>query len=358
MQLTRLALLLLLPATLAHADGELTVRGGYYKERSTRVMQPMMDMRADTSDEGELRGHLLLDAITSASVAAGAQAGGFTERRYEIGAGYRHRVGPLTPGGSIRYSYEPDYKSLFVTGELGISLFSQNTELVLAGSYGSDDISNASAQGGLSEGITGQLTTVLTSVSLTQVLSPTLVGQLTYDFTIADGFQENPYRTVAAGGMLLPERVPEKRYRHATALAARQYFPDFGGLIAASYRLYADNWGILGHTPEVRWIQELASELFVHARYRFHTQNRADFFRRVYNTGDPLLEPFITDDPKLGALATHTIGSKLELGLGLLGLGGRAGGIRAELAIDYLIQDTRYGNALQALLGVTVPFGY
>src|SRR4051812_49961908 len=76
-------------ATPARADGSLAVRGVYYKERATRVMQPMLDGMFDAGVHGVVTGHFLVDAITSASASSGAaDATAFTERRYEGGLGY------------------------------------------------------------------------------------------------------------------------------------------------------------------------------------------------------------------------------------------------------------------------------
>src|SRR6478672_11067788 len=93
LQLTIVALLLAC-ATAAHADGALSMRGVYYKERSTRVVQPMLDGMFDVGTRGLVTGHLLVDAITSASASAGAVSPQepFTENRYEAGVGYAHEL--------------------------------------------------------------------------------------------------------------------------------------------------------------------------------------------------------------------------------------------------------------------------
>src|SRR5204863_2376134 len=85
--------ILVIASAPARADGELTLRGVYYKERSTRVEQPMLDGRFDVGDSGEVDAHALVDAITSASAASGAADTSFSERRYEVGAGYTHTLG-------------------------------------------------------------------------------------------------------------------------------------------------------------------------------------------------------------------------------------------------------------------------
>ena len=106
------------------ADGTLTMRGVYYKERSTRVVQPMLDGMFEVGLRGLFTGHLLVDAITSASASSGAAAAAaFTERRFEGGAGYAQEFdGPedsildvFRLGASTRVSREPDYRSLYAT---------------------------------------------------------------------------------------------------------------------------------------------------------------------------------------------------------------------------------------------------
>ncbi|MCX5747412.1 MAG: hypothetical protein NT062_33525, partial [Proteobacteria bacterium] len=71
----------------AWADGEVSMRGVYYKERSTRVMQPMLDGMFEAGAHGIVDAHLLVDAITSASSSSGAVDAAFTEQRYEGGLG-------------------------------------------------------------------------------------------------------------------------------------------------------------------------------------------------------------------------------------------------------------------------------
>jgi hypothetical protein len=342
----------------AGADGELSLRGAYYKERSTRVAQPMLDARLDVGDSGSVDAHLLLDAITSASNAAGAVGEQFTEQRVEVGGSYLHRFDNLAVGLGARVSEEPDYVSRFVTLR-GLGEFGQkNTTLDLAVALGGDDISNASAQGAPMSSFSEDLTTVLTSVSLGQVLTPVLVAQVTYDFIYLDGYQANPYRLVPAGGALERERVPEKRYRNALFGSLRGWIAPTRSAVVGGYRFYVDDWGVLGHTPEVRIIQEIIPNLDVHARYRFYWQRGADFYEEVYDTANPEMELFLTSDEKLGPMITHTMGIKVDLGLSAFGIGGRAGTFRAQALVEYILQNTDFGNAVNAQLAFTVPFEY
>ena len=343
----------------AAADGEVTMRGVYYKERSTRVVQPMVDARVALGDDTELAVHTLVDVITSASAAAGAAGTPFTERRYELGAGLTHRIGDYTCGLSGRFSYEPDYVSGFGAGRCQIAFAQQNTLLGLGVAAGNDDLSNAGARDemGQSEAVTGKLRSILLSTSITQVLSPVMLAGVTYDLMYAEGFLESPYRRVPVGGgtgMLVPEIVPSSRLRHAIAGSVRGFVPATRSTLIAGYRFYSDDWDVHAHTPELRVVQELRPELDLHARYRFHWQSEAYFYEPTYAS----LEPFLTSDVKLSAFTTHTLGLELQSALTHLAeVTGLLEGARVELVLEYVVQRNRLGNAIVFQTALAMPFG-
>jgi hypothetical protein len=68
---TAVALALMLAAASSAADNHVTLRGQYYREPSTRVVQPVVEIEKDLPDGFDVNTHLLLDAITSASAASG-----------------------------------------------------------------------------------------------------------------------------------------------------------------------------------------------------------------------------------------------------------------------------------------------
>jgi hypothetical protein len=319
----------------------------------------MLDARFDVGEHGELAAHTLVDTITSASAASGAAGSAFSENRYEVGAAYLQRfLDSFGAGGGLRYSQEPDYRSFFVTVNGTAELGQRNTTLAFTVARGHDRVTNANTHNPIAAPIVGYLDTTLASFGVTQVLTPLWLAALTYDFMDLNGFQENPYRVVSAGGMLVPERVPKVRLRHAIAASARTYLPTSRTEFLGSYRFYTDNWGVIGHTPELRVIQEITRDLFAQVRYRYYQQNGAFFFQPVYDTNDPAIDPYLTDDPKLAPMTTHILGGKVELALAAVGFQGFSGRVRTELLVEYLFQDDRFGNAVHAELAITVPFEY
>jgi hypothetical protein len=358
----QLAIALLLVAPPALGDGVLSMRGAYYKERSTRVQQPMIDGAFEVGDNGRLVGHFLVDSITSASAATGAGGLEFTELRYEAGAGYQHRLPRhVTLGAQGRFSTESDYTSLFAAASVEVALFDQTTTLRGLLGRAADHITNGVSvmMGSLGTPPRAEdLATTLGSIGVTHVLGPRVVASLTYDLSYLSGYQANIYRVVRGGSEPVPERVPDERLRHAVAASLRVYLPTRTTAVAA-YRFYADDWGIIAHTPEARVIQEIVPGLEARLRYRFFTQNAADFWQPVYMQSE-LTDPtvFVTDDEKLSAFTTHTFGLQLSAAARLVGVGGAWGDTRVDVIVERLLQDNAFGHAWVGGLGLSVPFAY
>jgi hypothetical protein len=355
-RVTAVAVVLLAGVAVAHADGELVLRGAYYKERSTRVVQPMMDARFDAGEHGSADAHFLVDAITSASVAAGGADAEFDERRVEGGAGYTHTLETLTLGGSARYSTEPDYKSAFGTLRVAKELFDRNFTIGASASYGYDDFTNRA--GGIMPIVLveGHLDTYLGAVNVSQLLSPNLVAGLTYDVAWLDGDQYNVYRRENIAGVAYAEKQPDSRTRQAVAASLKWFVPDYTTTVIASYRQYHDSWQLNAGTPELRIIKDVGESAWFEARYRYHRQTEAYFYEDDYQALRP--DMLVSDDTKLSAFHSHTLGAQLELLGAALGLEGRAAETRGQIVIEYVAQDNDFGNAVIAHAALTIPFEY
>ncbi len=347
-----LAVAALAPST-ARADGEVSFRGAYYKEKATKVQQPMVDATLDAGEHGEVKAHFLVDVITSASVAAGNDGSQFNEIRYETGAFYLHDFRKYRLGLGYRASTEPDYLSLGISGRGEVDFAQRNTTLGLSVYAGRDSITNGNA-GGMGELLDEKLTTTLASVSLTQVVSPVVVAALTYDVAYLDGYTANPYRVVIANGMKLPETHPDSRLRHALFGSVRAFVIPTETTLVLGYRYYIDDWGLSAHTPEARAIQEVASNVDLRLRYRYYRQTAVDFYKDIYDE----VEEFMTDDSKLDAFDGHTVGAALSIRLDRLGLDDTLGRSRAEVNVEYVDQNNRYGRVLIGQVALTMPVDY
>lgn len=363
------AIVALAPAT-ALADGEVSMRGVYYKERATRVIQPMLDGMFEVGTHGIATVHVLADAITSASSASGAADNPFTETRYEGGGTYTHDFGAFRVSGTAKYSDEPDYISRYGGVRAELDLAEKNTTLGLGIGFVSDTLSAGQAQGLFDPMIacsaarpdllarTCDLDTTMLTASISQVLSKTAVIGVSYDLTQATGYLSNAYRQVLAGLILAPERHPNERLRQAFGVTARYFVRDTKTTLIGAYRYYRDDWKVRAHTPEVRIIQDVGYTIDAAIRYRYYRQTKAFFYEPRYDTADVGMEPFLSNDPKLTKFDGHTFEAKLGILGETFGLEDQWSEARLEGIIQYIIQNNQFGNAVVAHVALTIPFTY
>jgi len=188
----QLALAGLLVAGVAHADGELQMRGVYYKERSTRVVQPMLDAMFEVGAHGLITSHFLVDAITSASIAAGTAVDNvFTEIRDEVGLRVRKRWQRSDLALSYRYSAESDYWSHGVAASFG-HRFWEDTASVRVSAGRSFDAVTANGRmpvcrPGGAQMQSCDLNVWFGGISYSQVLSPVAIAQVSYEAAYVEG---------------------------------------------------------------------------------------------------------------------------------------------------------------------------
>ena len=345
----------------ARADNHVTVRGAYFRETSTRVVQPVVEVAGDLPGGFDLTAQYLLDAITSASVAAGTSADSiFTEVRNEVGlvggwTGTRSRL-------SLRYRYsaESDYWSHGVAAGGALRLWGDSA--TLAGTLGANfdgawprtrtpDCPDALQR-------ICRLRTYFFGFGYTQVWSPTLVTQLDLEVSYLDGFQASLYRAVPNLG---PEVLPTTRLRAVVAPRVAYYLPRTRTGLQLHYRYYRDDWSVSAHMVEGRVYQDLTRDLELRASYRYYSQTPADFWcdwmkrpdcygqgATVY-TGDPKLQHVGTSMPELKLVwdATRWRGVPFF-----------AWFAEGSFEISYarLIQNTVFGDAHLLQMGYTLPY--
>ncbi len=383
MQLNRLLLLALALASLAprlaRADeitgtwsGEVAARGDYYWERSTRVTAPSLDIRLASPDGTRFSGHYLVDAITSASQAAGALVDvRFTETRHEafVGIGREFRVGelPLDLDGRIRMSREPDYLSLSagVNGALYLSRRARVLRFSLLALH--DEVrqnfrggtgSRPNPDGSISaNSFADDLDVVNTSVGYEQILSRRSYATVQYEFSAARGFLANAYRLVSVAGILRGETHPRVRNRHTITGRYAIAWPRIHASTHLTLRGYSDDWDIRAITPEVRWYQEADRALLLRFRYRYYQQSAA-FFQEDDAAQYRADSAFFTADPKMDAFRSHELGLAATLGLEMLeGTSlDMLSHVKIDFAFDYRWNENAFGDGVVATLGLRVPF--
>jgi hypothetical protein len=353
---------------------EVAIHGAYYREPSTRVIQPVVAIEKDLPDGFDVQAHYLVDAITSASAAAGTTVDSiFTEIRNEVGLGVGKNWDRTRATLAYRYSAESDYWSHGLAGSLAQRLWGDTATVALSLGVSFDTMSSRdrTPQCATPPSISCALTSYFAGLSYTQVLSPVAIAQVDAEVAYLDGFQGNLYRVVPNFGY---EDPPERRLRTALAARVGYYIPASSTGFQLHYRYYWDTfpgtaqtpenpWGIQAHTVEGRVYQKLTRSLELRALYRFHTQSHADFWCDVNANPDCYQNmgtaPYQSSDPKLGSIRTNYPEIKLMW---------EADALRAvpffqwfaagtfEVSYGYYMQNDSFGDAHVLQLGYTMPY--
>ncbi|MEZ4451033.1 MAG: DUF3570 domain-containing protein [Nannocystaceae bacterium] len=350
---------------LSAAD-RLTIRGNYYREASTRILAPEVNVTKDLPDERFTLGvGYLLDAISSASIAAGAAAatGGdnvFTEMRHQSTVNFASHFGENTVAGFFRYSTESDYRSRVLGASYTRDVLQRSGTVSVAYSGNFDRIfwirnNIRDLREWTSTGDTNLLQVHYLSLGYSHALHRTVLAGANLEGIYSTGPQDNPYRKVING---LDESHPLQRRRIAPSVYARWAIPRAHMVVEPHYRFYADDWSIRAHMAELRLHFRVFRHLLLRARYRYYTQTGAFFFRPdgFYEAE----EMYRTADPKMSAFHSHTPGAQVVVELD--GLANRVPALHIfrgawiEATYNHVFQTTRFGNARLGSVSFSMPF--
>lgn len=370
------AALLLLVIAVARARGadQVTIRGAYYREPSTRVIQPVVEIQKDLPDGFDLDAHYLVDAITSASAAAGTGKDAiFTEIRNQVGLAVGKNWDRTRATLAYRYSAESDYWSHGLGASLARRAWGDTATLALSAGLSLDTMSSRGRTPACAgSGTSCSLNSYFAGLSYTQVLSPVALAQVSAETAFLDGFQGNLYRSVPNFGYEVP---PGRRERNAVGGWLAYYLPRSSTGLQLRYRYYwdfypgtpevsYDPWNLRAQTIEGRIYQKLTRNLEVRLLYRHHTQNHAAFWcdvvanQNCYEMMPPPV-PYQSSDPKLGPVRTEYPEVKLFW---------EADSLRAvpffrwfaagtfEISYGYYMQNDSFGDAHVLQAGYTMPY--
>ena len=306
-------LALFLPGnTLTAEDSFLTRVLVYVDDDSTTIVTPMVILQKDIFEETSLNFQYLADIQSCASVDVVSTASpsmGYEETRHSFTLGAQHRRQLTTMGGGFSYSTENDYISHAFLGNLSQELFQRNFTVGLNLAVRWDQIGRVN-----DEHFEENLTGLTANISLTQLISPTWIGQFVYTLEYLDGYQASPYRLVPVGAettidasFSVPETHPRKRVRNAFTGRLKQSLSE-RWFLEQSLRVYFDTWGMTAQTVLLQAYWQISVPITLRFRYRFHNQNRADFYQEWY----PALQEYMSRDREIGTLQSHLLGPQFQ----------------------------------------------
>ena len=312
LQLARtLVVIAAMASATARADDSFVAKTQIYTDNDhTTVVSPLAALSRDAWSGGTLSASYVADVVSSASIDVVSNATTrMNDFRSEITAGLAQKLRNTTLTGAYVYSVENDYQSHNANLGFAQDLFEKNSTLSLGFTFSANDVYRTGDQL-----FHRKLTVAGASASWTQVLNRATIAQLSYTFSYGNGYWSSPYRFVrvedASGDILfkVPETEPVERDRHAAVIGINRHVGSDSS-IQADYRFYADNWGIVSHTVQLRYFVTF-KDVTLRLRERFYYQTGASFFRSHY-TADAL-QPYMTADRELSTFWSNVAGIKIN----------------------------------------------
>jgi len=311
------------------------------------VIHPQFDFGVDAGDYFSFGAGYTADVVSGATasifrVDAISTATKFSDTRHEghmtLGlAGSRSALSVTAGAGTER-----DYNSLTVSASGNIYLPGKNTNVALSYTHNSDQVCDrdnseltpferhaltgadpCDKKAGLfgkdrpGETIWRDLNIDTSQATVTQDLSPTMIGQITAFGQVLHGFQSNPYRRVEVGtgngDTISQEHVPDVRARVSVTVRFKKFIKALRAAVQFTARGYSDTWGVDSGTFGMSYSQYVGRTLLVRLRARLYQQTEAKFYKDAgaYLSGGAAGEYF-TGDRELSRVRNIYTGAKLS----------------------------------------------
>lgn len=262
--------------------------------------------------------HVKVPAVTAVTGATRPQrrvSEPFEKSRGQVIIGIEQGLGQSTTvAANIYRSQEVDYTSTALIGTMTQDLNEKNTTITVRGQYNADLVGKIFPNGDIDNKKKKVYTAAL---NVTQLLSPTTVLDMGYDFVHLTGYLSDPYRQVRVTDnngafVMTDEHHPSKRTRHAVSSKLSQMIPTIKASLMGSYRYYFDSWKVNSHTAELKLNKYIVNDLIFGVNYRYYNQGGANFTQEKYVGQQYLINGFRTADYKLKNFGSNNFGFSLE----------------------------------------------
>lgn len=288
------------------------------------IVRDTISGASPTHNQVDLNGHIT-QVLSGASQHAFNSECGYSicEQRDAISSSLTYYLNNLELSAGGGYSREHDYASRYGNTNVAIDFNKKLTTLNFGATVAFDEIqpSNSNADCGRKCSKTSQQYLL----GVTQIIDKDSLLQSNISFAFHEGYLSDPYKLVAFydkdapfefAGVLYPNYLrrdfrPEDKFQWAWLT---RYAIHFGQLNDAAlhvdYRLTADDWGSNSHTVEFSWHQPVVDEWQLIPRFRYYSQDKADFYQAVFQ-GNPSNYGNYSSDYRLAGFGALSGGLKI-----------------------------------------------
>ena len=222
-------------------------------------------------------------------------------------------------------SDESDYVSRSYAASVNRAMWEETLNLTGGFSF-MDDRIDTDVVGGPGMGIQKKHTPDF-FIGIERLLDPKTVISLNFTYGRPNGYLSDPYKGVQHTVEPFPgiqflkltsENRPDERETFIGFLEGKRYFEKLDASIEASYRYFADDRDLVGHTFDLQWFQRFGDSWVLRPGFRYYYQDAANYYTRTLDgTGiDSSAQiygqaPYYSSDYRITELETLTYGLKL-----------------------------------------------
>jgi hypothetical protein len=256
-----------------------------------------------------------VDHVSGASIDVLSQASQIKDERIQKSATLEFVHDKTTYTASYTGSVERDYRSDTASIAMKQDMFGDLTTLSLAFANTVDKVgeNNGTAFVPVIAWL-GHAQSRSYDIDWSQILTKNLIAGVNFNVITDQGYLANPYRSIryldagTPNGYSLGSQVyPDTRT--STAIQGEmKYFLPYRAAVTGSFRYFRDTWSIVGKTFEVDYTHPLSNIWILEGRFRYYTQNHADFYSDLFDYANEYR--FEARDQDLAAQNNYTIGAK------------------------------------------------
>jgi hypothetical protein len=297
-------------------EGALSAPIGKSMTASVNLVRDMVSGASPVYNFKDKQGHIR--QIISGASPTSSCGESICEQRDAVSSGltYFFDSASINTGGG--FSRERDYTSRYFNTNMSLDLNKKLTTLNFSASVAFDEIApSPSVWNGRSRFFKSHKTNQQYLLGISQVIDKDSLFQSNITFGYQTGFLSDPYKWVAFYNNNIfsdfqQDKRPQERFQWAWL---NQYVHHFGQFNNAAlhldYRFTTDDWGINAHTFEASWHQPIADDWQIIPRFRYYSQDKADFYQPVF-AGNSKYYTAYSSDYRLAGFGAFSGGIKLS----------------------------------------------
>jgi Protein of unknown function (DUF3570) len=306
-------------------EGALSAPIGKSMTASVNLVRDSISGASPVYNQRDAKGNIV--QVKSGASPTSSCGESICEQRDAISSGltYFFDKASLNLGGG--FSREHDYTSKYFNTAGSLDLNKKLTTLNFGASVAFDEIEpSPSAWNSRPIDFKAHKTSQQYLLGISQVIDKDSLIQSNMTFGYHNGFLSDPYKWVnlyisPGVGIPIQEKRPRERFEWAWLTQYVRHFEQFNhAALHTDYRFSTNDWGVNAHTLELSWHQPIADGWQVIPRFRYYSQDKADFYQPVFD-GDSGI------DPSTGLFGAKNLAS-YSSDYRLAGFGTLSGGIK------------------------------